>query len=333
MDTKNKPIKILQWNIGGLRNHLPFLKDSLYRDQIDIAILQETIYEGINIKFPGYQIYTTSYSRRGPRGLMTLVKNSIPSHKTKQPATLGHNIESLAISIHLQEEIIDIYNCYRPPRNNCILELDELFSIAENSPILLGGDFNAHHPLFNDPTSYRPLLKDPPGIHIEHHLSNSLHIQILNKTKATHIRGGVLDLTFTNDYLASNANSSFHEHLNSDHSALIITIEIPRMNSPPYQPKWNTHKANWGRFQKLIEIWASSYQIGDKTLDKLEEDFKTAITEAANSAIPLCKPFSKEHQDHWYYSNRVAELHHRVNITVNKRPPNLFTLPSKLQSN
>jgi len=59
--------------------------------------------------------------------------------------------------------------------------------------------------------------------------------------------------------------SSFHEHLNSDHSALIITIEIPRMNSPPYQPKWNTHKANWGRFQKLIEIWASSYQIGDKT--------------------------------------------------------------------
>nr|XP_027223264.1 uncharacterized protein LOC113815373 [Penaeus vannamei] len=198
-------------------------------------------------------------------------------------------------------------------------------SIAENSPILLGGDFNAHHPLFNDPTSYRPLLKDPPGIHIEHHLSNSLHIQILNKTKATHIRGGVLDLTFTNDYLASNANSSFHEHLNSDHSALIITIEIPRMNSPPYQPKWNTHKANWGRFQKLIEIWASSYQIGDKTLDKLEEDFKTAITEAANSAIPLCKPFSKEHQDHWYYSNRVAELHHRVNITKK----NLSKFPSK----
>lgn len=50
MDTLNKPIKTLQWNICGLRNHLPFLKDSsLYRDQIDIAI-QETIYEGTNIK-------------------------------------------------------------------------------------------------------------------------------------------------------------------------------------------------------------------------------------------------------------------------------------------
>jgi len=60
-------------------------------------------------------------------------------------------------------------------------------------------------------------------------------------------------------------------------------------------------------------------------LDKLEEDFKTAITEAANSAIPLCKPFSKEHQDHWYYSNRVAELHHRVNITKK----NLSKFPSK----
>lgn len=65
MDTLN-PIKIIQWNICGLNNHIPFLKDSLYREKIDITILQETLYEGDHLKFSDYQLYRTPYKGGGP---------------------------------------------------------------------------------------------------------------------------------------------------------------------------------------------------------------------------------------------------------------------------
>lgn len=84
MDTLNNPIRIIQQNISGLNNHIPFLKDSLYREQTDIAILQETLYERDHLEFSGYQLYRTPYKRGGPRGLVTLVKNTIPSSKITQ---------------------------------------------------------------------------------------------------------------------------------------------------------------------------------------------------------------------------------------------------------
>lgn len=68
-------------------------------------------------------------------------------------------------------------------------------------------------------------------------------------------------------------------------------------------------------FQNSIETWANSYSTEGKNINKLEADLKGAITIAANLAIPLSEPTSKEYTDHSYCDDRVAELHHRINIT------------------
>lgn len=78
-----RPIKILQWNMGSIKVHLPLLKDALCRENVDIAILQVTLYTTNNIKFNGFQQYDQYYIPGQTRGLKTLVRNSIPSKQTQ----------------------------------------------------------------------------------------------------------------------------------------------------------------------------------------------------------------------------------------------------------
>lgn len=167
---------------------------------------------------------------------------------------------------------MDVYKCHRPLRYDSILDLSVLSTIAESSPLLLGGDFNAQHPVCNDLSTYCPHFKDP--------------------TYRKSIQ--VLVITFTNDYLASKATSSLHQHLNNDHSALSITLEMPRMTSPPHLPRWKTRT---GSFSKILsKHGAKSYSTEDKNLNQLEADLKGAITEAANSAIPLKTHLQRIHK-------------------------------------
>lgn len=71
-----------------------------------IALLQETLHV-TNIKFNGFQQYDLFHISGTNRGLKSLVKN---------PASLGIEIETLAVTIHLSQKAVDLYNIYCPPR-------------------------------------------------------------------------------------------------------------------------------------------------------------------------------------------------------------------------
>lgn len=72
------------------------------------------------------------------------------------------------------------------------------------------------------------------------------------------------------------------------------TLQLP-MISPPHQPRWKTHKADWRLFQDSIETWASVYTTAGKDLNQPEAKITMPITDAANSAIPLSKPTVRLH--------------------------------------
>lgn len=109
-------IKILQWNIHNRKTHFSLLKDVLYRDAIDVAIQREnTFKDTYNLIIPGYQQYNQFHSPATTRGLLTSIRISIPSNLTLNPASCGSNIESLAVTVRLDDDPLDICNIYRPP--------------------------------------------------------------------------------------------------------------------------------------------------------------------------------------------------------------------------
>lgn len=72
----------------------------------------------------------------------------------------------LAVTIHLAQEAINLYNAYHPLRRQHEIELGEISVTAEDQPIYLGGDFNAHHLDLNDPNSTQHNTTNPTGRHI-----------------------------------------------------------------------------------------------------------------------------------------------------------------------
>ena len=152
--TKNKTLKMVQININGIQNSLVELHQQLIEQSIDIALIQEkklhpetpdptipdyTAYrqdrpiktkteeeteEGNSGKNQTTKIKTKNKSNINGGGLITYVKNDIPS-ATIPPPNLPStsNIESQSINISItKNEKLTLTNLYIPPRNSTISE-------------------------------------------------------------------------------------------------------------------------------------------------------------------------------------------------------------------
>ena len=305
------PLAILQWNMRGLRDKLTPLLDALDMDKIDIAILQETLLPAIHsVKFRKYNMYHSPYIRGRTRGVAILVKKSIAQAAVATPIDCGVGVEVVAVSIPLPTTSLTVYNIYRRPDENTVLDLGELFEFATRSPTFIGGDFNAHHARFAVDST--PVRRNGSGLHLDHLLQVFQDVRLLNDPEPTHELGNMLDLTFVSKFLTPRAAWCVHPPLSSDHFALQTVLHIPLV--PPYvpSPRLNFKKADWSRFHAHLVSWHGSFT-PPVDINDLERCVTEAFCAAARASIPLSDPALHRHRNHWYYNDRVKELRHRVN--------------------
>ena len=301
-------INILQWNINGASNKRASLVHTVRTMNIDIVALQETLIPNPEkFKLSGYNTFATPRTEED-RGLIILVKNSIPAKVLVNPVFCGDRVEVVAVEILLLNTNLTIYNIYRNWANNN-LDLTQLFTAASNQPTLILGDFNAHHPILN---SIRDTTEE--GEHINFTLENFPEMTILNNGIATHIRGGRLDLAFINTNLRQFASWQIDKSIcQSDHFAININIEMPQLPPiPPPPPRWNQDLADWSVFRNTIEQWAESYEPPDD-IDLFESDLIKAFHTAANKAMPIKQRKQYTFSDSWYYCPEVRNLKTRLN--------------------
>ena len=273
---------------------------------VDVVLLQETNWpEHRDMRVAGYQVHQL---HRGPNshGLAILVRATIPSERIRA-VPCGDGVEALAVRLTLADSALLLYSLYRP--REALLEAGELLSLAAHEPVLIAGDFNAHHPALH---SLQP--PNAAGHHITALLTGFPEVSLLNSGEPTHIYGGRLDLTFLTAALAERATWAVDPELTSDHFAILTTLQVALLPPPPPPPlRWNTGKANWTLFREEMENWYSSYAPA-QDLDDLNRDFVAALHAAAESAIPKTKPGTRRHADRWYYNDTVKEHNHRVNV-------------------
>lgn len=303
-------LKILQWNAQGLRNKTAQLIEALITDDIHIALIQESLCrETTSIRTPGYQQHMLPWEGTG-RGLLTLVKADLPSVRIQNPVECGEGTERLGVQVHLGENTILVYNIYHSITHDQ-LNLTELFSEAEYQPLIIAGDFNAHHPFLQTPG--RTNLS---GHHIHHIMEDAQTMQLLNDvSEPTHIHGGRLDLIFASISLTTGHTWRVHSHLASDHYAVVTTFTTSYSNYAPSHPTgWNIKKADWTLFEREItQWWEQAKNQPEGTLDDQERKLMQALNAAAERAIPH-KKNGRYHRDWWFYCDKVKEMNARVNL-------------------
>ena len=168
---------ILQWNCQGYRSKYEDLRRILSVKHPAIALLQETMLGDCTPRPPaGYSIHS-SFNRPTPgHGLTTLIRKDIP-HMNLQLQT---NLQATAFRIRLSQQYT-ICNIYLPP--NMPIHLNDITNLINQlpPPILLCGDFNSRHQLWDETCTQQ----DARSRTIEHLLLNS-SLALLNNGTATH---------------------------------------------------------------------------------------------------------------------------------------------------
>lgn len=305
----NMDLNILQWNAQGLYNKTTQLIEALITGNIHVALIQETICgENVALKIPGYQHHKIPWSETS-QGMITLVKTNIPHTRITQPVDCGEGTEQIGIQLELGETSIQIYNIYHRPQRGS-LDIAELFAEAEQHPMIIGGDFNAHHTCLQSPGRV-----NRAGQHLYHVMQDTQTTQLLNDlAEPTHLAGGRLDLIFTSNTLATNTHWKIHHHLASDHYAIISSIPINySIYEPPQITRWNVKKANWALFDhEITQWWEETGQQMEGTLDEQETQLLNALNNAASIAIPK-KKNGQYHRDWWFFNEKIREMNARVN--------------------
>ena len=123
-----------------------------------------------------------------------------------------------------------------------MLEGGELLSLTTHSSLLVGGDFNAHHPTLQ---SVSPT--NQTGHHLAALLGDIPHAHLLNTGDATHVRGGRLDLTIVSSDLLPGATWGIHPTLTSDHYATLTTLPVAPPAPPAPMPRYGTSGERTGQ--------------------------------------------------------------------------------------
>ncbi|XP_068233494.1 uncharacterized protein [Palaemon carinicauda] len=275
-------------------------------------MLQETfLTTGKKLRIAGYNAYITPQIDTD-KGLATLVRTTIPTTRLHNPIPCGTNVKTLAVTITLLNQKIDIYRKINS-EDTGELQLTQLFAHVERTTTLICGDFNAHHPILSFPS-----MTNPSGEHIAFALEEFEGVALLNTGQLTHIRGGRLDLTFVTTAVRHLTRWRVHSNLISDHFATVTELEIQQLPPiPPPPPRWNQYLVDWIYFKQAIEEWAVSYN-PPEDIDQLEKDLVDAFHNTGDKAMPLkAARGNHTYKDSWYYCPEARRLKIRLNRVKN----------------
>ncbi|KAK8745388.1 hypothetical protein OTU49_000164 [Cherax quadricarinatus] len=125
-----RPLKILQWNICGLQQKIHLVIEAAVQDEVDVFLLQETLTNSSHQTqpcIPGFLAYLQCLEGTG-RGTAIYVRITIPHSISTDPINCGEGMEVQAVTLHLPDGPLMVYNIYRSSRYT--LDISEVAALA-----------------------------------------------------------------------------------------------------------------------------------------------------------------------------------------------------------
>uniref|UniRef100_A0A834VF46 Reverse transcriptase domain-containing protein n=1 Tax=Sarcoptes scabiei TaxID=52283 RepID=A0A834VF46_SARSC len=218
-----------------------------------------------------------------------------------------------SIQVQLDNQPLVLSTVYINPNSiepEHLTTLRNLLKTYEKTPVILSGDFNARHTLWNDRiiNKHGQLICD---------LINELELQIHNNSKTTCFTdsGGesIIDLTLTNSIATPFlANWDSRNDLNTifDHSLIEFDYQL-RIRIPtriPYNTRrYNEKKADWKKFRTLIPTHTIKkitqhieHTHNTAEIDLCVQQLTNLIQRAAHHSMPTIKRSLYQKRSNWW---------------------------------
>ncbi|GIX90787.1 putative RNA-directed DNA polymerase from transposon X-element [Caerostris extrusa] len=241
-------LNIVFWNANGIKNRKIELQDFINNHSPDLLLIQEShLQKQDKFYLPNFHCFKDNRDNplyiRAAGGTATFIKRHLPYHQISIPP-LQH-IEATVISLNLPNlDPIIIASIYVPVTSDPQLFTLDLESIMQlESNIIMCGDFNAHHQVWNCSTN-RPrgnqLLK----------FANQTNLYIIapiTPTRFGYNSTSTIDLALIKNFLFPYDVTSLSEH-SSDHNPIEISFKFNYI-LPPDNSNINI---NWTFFTNLF---------------------------------------------------------------------------------
>ncbi|GFW75431.1 probable RNA-directed DNA polymerase from transposon X-element [Trichonephila clavipes] len=243
--------------------------------------LQETLLKpSCTSNIQGYSILRKDCNtgERACGGVALLIKHATPF----SPVLIHTSLQAVAVQVSIFSTVT-ICNVYLPP--NVPLNFRELQELIDQlpSPIILLGDFNAHHLLWGcqDVNSRGKVVEK---------LLTELDLTLLNDGSNTYFHSptqsfSAIDLSICSPSLLLNLTWSVLDNpLGSDHFPVVISYATPIACATICQPQWKFDQADWETFRTQADITEDMVSSG--SIDEAVCLVTSCILSAANNAIP-----------------------------------------------
>nr|CAI5829658.1 unnamed protein product [Callosobruchus analis] len=281
----------MQWNARSAVSNRNSLVKALSDLDIDIALLSETWFKpDRSYNFTGYKVIRQD-RQDGTTGVAILIKNNIVFQEINLH-NIPEDMQACAVKIINSNPPLTLSSIYCPP--DVRLSTQNYLSLIDNftGSIIIGGDFNGHHDLWG---SYKI---NTAGSNIVN-LLNQTDLVILNDGSQTKIsrssQHSAVDLTLVSPDMANIITwRVLPDTLGSDYFVILMSIDSPcQQNTDTIFPKtkWNTKKADWARYEILIDAYFSDGHRDFEDLNLKYNYFMSGIEAAASASIPTKKPF------------------------------------------
>jgi ribonuclease HI len=319
----NRKLKILQYNLAKGRE----TTDSVLNDdsikQFTILLLQEQYWSNFLDSSLLHQSWTllepTIRTDQTPRSAIYINNNALPSAAFTQVRIPFHDVTAVAITPNNNDKPTLLINIYKPCDKNTIPPLRQYLARhlrpTEYANIIILGDFNLHHPLWN-PQNYAKHDNEADEL-VE--MMEELHLRLLippgtiTRPTTNAIGGTTIDLVWGNEnaedtVLKCHTVSRTHDH-GSDHYPIETVIDMEPKLVEEIQKPFNFAKTNWKSLETKLQGYLPALIDPEHTsptdLDQFATQIVTALQQAISETTPRKKPCP--HSKRWW-NNELAEM-------------------------
>lgn len=285
--TKSR-IKIAHLNIQSISDKLVLLNEFIVNNEIDIICLNETfLTKNISIQIDNYSILRKDRLGRGG-GVAIVIHNSLKYKIVDFDA----NCEYIAVKFESNSILNNflLVSYYNPPN----IKLNSYFLNAifkANQKVLLLGDLNAHHQLWNGKRN------DAAGKIIYNNIIDN-DLVLLNDDSMTYQppsgrTESIIDFAISSTQVAEQvSNFIVSDELHSDHLTLIVTLKYngPHIGAFPANSKevclvksLNFEKLD-DELIKRANTYSSPVLDSNQNIDKMSEEITQLIQQSIDSA-------------------------------------------------
>jgi hypothetical protein len=299
-------IAILQNNLRKNQSRTHSILNDPSSSKYTMLILQEQYWSDITESSPINGSWTLieskSYPNRKPRSAIYINNHILDTSAFRIITIPLPDVTAVAINTINNPKPTMIINIYNPGDENLITPLMEYLQQnidpSQYHAIIIAGDFNLHHPLWNPPQYH---IRDPQADElIEGMLQQGMQLMIPPGTITLPDAKTAIDLVWGNAQMEEKVRrckvAHNHDH-GSDHFPIITTLDL-KPEKMEETPMYNFEKTNWGLLKaKIIELLPpiTNEPASPMMIDKLAEDLTAALAKAIECTTPrrrIC-PFSK----------------------------------------